>query len=172
MAAARKNLDAFIRGKGGRAPMVDASTKATGKDGTLKANFENGTVYLKAKSGAVRVKWSKGEAVAVPAGIYRVFNYAVEAEKDGVFWCLSGSGPAGRIVEIKAGEETKLELDLAVHVKLQTFKEEGELVANLSIGGDGGMGLSVIKVDNRVPVSFEIQDGDGKKLAGKGMSYG
>lgn len=158
-----------------RAPKVDASTKPNRGDGRVKPNFESGSVYLvpeDKKGSPVRILVKKGGAAPVPAGTYRVFNYAIETEKDGAFWCLSGSGPQGRIVEVKAGAETKLDLDLSVHADLKVNAHRGKVKATLGISGDSGLRVVVIKGEALVPVSLEVQDGASKKLAGAAMPYG
>lgn len=176
----RRDLIAFARSGADPVQRIDGATKSPEGCGTLTSDVARGSVLLVpreegAAPGRVRVFWEAGDKSRgrpVPAGTYRVFNYVIEAEKDGAFWCLSGSGPSGRTVEIAAGGETKLELDGQIHLSLDTRKSRAKLAVMLGITGDHGMGLSVIRGADRVPVSFELQDAAGKRLDGAKMPYG
>jgi hypothetical protein len=138
-------------------------------------NFSKGAVLLvpKKEGKPVRVVFAqKDDAPPVAEGTYRVANYAIEATHKDAYWALSGSGPGGQTVEVKAGKNTKLEIDGCVNVKVVADRVKNDVRCCIMISGDSGMGLTVINVDKQTPLTFELRDGAGKKLDGGDMAYG
>lgn len=159
------------------ATRIDASTKPpTGPAGRVTAPFEAGSVLLGAVAidgDAIRLVWKKGDkALAVPAGRYMVRHWSIEKQHEGETWIMSVSGPTGRVVEVKAGEELALDLDTKVHVQGQLRRHGKSTRLQLSITGGDGMGLSVIRKDKLVEIGYRIEGANGKEV-GKGvMTYG
>lgn len=123
--------------------------------------------------GPVRLVYArKGEAVAVPAGRYRVRNYSIETRHQGEFWALSASGPCGRAVEIEAGTVAALEIDPRVQLKVHAVPHGHEVRVSLMVQGDSHMGLSVIRLDDRVKPAYRLTGADGKTVAEGSLTYG
>lgn len=155
------------------APRVDADTKKRDGDGEVTVNFGRGSLYLLAGHDAVRLVFSaKDQALPLAPGTYRVFNYAVEAERDGEFWALSGSGPDGRQIVVKAGERTAVEIDTRVHLHVAARVQNGNVAFNAMLGGDSKMGITVLRGEKQIPLSFETRDRAGSRVDGADLAYG
>lgn len=115
---------------------------------------------------------AEGDEVDVPAGSYRLRNYAVVRAREGVDWTLSGSGPGEVAVEVRPGETTRLVVDAELHVELKAARHGAEVRANLPIVGHRGMGVSLYRGDRRVEARLEVRGGDGARLAGAPLQYG
>ncbi len=107
----------------------------------------------------------------MPAGTWHVRNYRIEKTHEGVEWFLSGSASPGPAIEIKEGEESKLEIDETVRLKVRTQRHQGKVMIQFGIAGNDGVGLSVVR-DNARPVpKWRVTSGE-TELASGDCSYG
>jgi hypothetical protein len=154
------------------APRVTAASKAEARDGTVSVNFAAGALWVAPEKhgsapGPARLVFAKeGQALPLKAGAYRIRNYAIERELKGEYWAVSGSGPNGQTFEVKPGQETKLQIDPRVHLKVAAAAKGDEVMVCFSIQGDSKMGLSVLRGDGRVPTLYAIGDQKGKAQYG------
>ncbi len=140
------------------------------KYGTLSVPFETGSVYLaSAERGDFRVVWNGGGVREVPVGRYRATHYQVEITKDGIDWLLSGK--SDKPVEIADGKETRLDLDVRVHLAFSLKITHHGALVQLMITGDGA-GLSIIRNGRLVDLRYQLLDGDRRELSAGPMKYG
>ena len=135
------------------------------------------SVLLTPASGGspVRLVWARNqgsESRALPAGKYRVQQYAVTRRDRGKLeWQLWASGAKGRTIEVKRGERTKLELDPRVNIRsMARFTKRG-LQVTIAPTGDHHMGVTIVKNGTRVPAEYQLV-GPTKALATGALSYG
>jgi hypothetical protein len=129
--------------------------------GRVTVNFTQGYVVLvpegKKNMDGVRLVFdAKERSHEVAAGRYRVRRYVVE---DGE-WAIWATGP-GRVVTVAKGETTKIELDLAIQLRMQAQKHGARLQVGGAFSGDTGMGLSLVHGDARVVVRWEVGEESG-----------
>ena len=140
-------------------------------------NFARGAILLKPRRkdsapGPVRLVFSKkDEALPLPPGVYRVKNYTIETTHEGTYWALSGSGMHGKVVRIRRGKASTLEIDSHVRLNVVASRTDEGVGCCAIVQGDGDMGLTVIRDTKRVPISFEVRDRDGKRIDGTDMTY-
>lgn len=170
-----------------RPARVDADTPVTAEKGTLVANIEEGYLLLLPKglekpkkdaprdlSVGLRLLWKKDDKTrgrAVPEGVYQVRRYVASREdpKTGE-WTLLGTGE-GRSVSVKAGQETKVTLDLDVKFEAQAVRKGTKVSIGGAFKGDRDMGLTVLRNMRRLEVSWKVMDGKQDVAAG-GCTYG
>lgn len=142
---------------------LESPKPAVAKDaGRVSANFETGYVVLvpegKANCDGIRLTYTKTDRTReIAAGKYTVRRYVIENGE----WAVWATG-AGRAVTVKAGETTKLELDLDVQLKMTVMKHGKKTQIGGSFSGDSGMGLSLLKGDARVVVKWEVAEDTGE----------
>lgn len=129
-------------------------------------------MLLVSHDASVRLAWSgEKKPVAVPAGAYHMRNFRVERKHGGVEWFISGTAAPGPKVEVKEGEDTKLEIDETVRLDVSARRARGKIHFGFTITGHEGMGLSVVK-DEALPIpAWSVVRGD-QKLAGGDCAYG
>lgn len=179
----RQELIDWFGGKRQERPAREDAARAAGpEEGTIVPGFERGSVLLWPEGDGgerrpVRLVWA-GEAKAaperaVPAGDYVVRNYKIQrADAAGTEWQIWGSGAAGRKVRIDAGSRATLDLDLSVHVKPMAMDKGRQVQLGLGVTGDSGLGLTVIRGQDRVPATAVIRDAGGKALTKADLRYG
>jgi hypothetical protein len=175
----RKDLVAFLESK--QAPQltrVDDNSKAADGAGRVTVNFDDGYLALAPKGRenlpATRLVWAKGDKESqrpLAAGEYEVRRYVVTRKDDtGLLWHLWADGN-GRPVVVKAGAETRIEMDLDVTFKNQTKADGKKIAAGGGFSGDSHMGLSLVRDNRRVTPRWKIMAG-GKELASGDCGYG
>jgi hypothetical protein len=157
---------------------VDAAAPATPGGGTVTANVEEGYVVLvptgKDAGLGVRLVWTKNDAQRarpVPAGAYQVRGYAVvRQDAQGTRWTVHASG-LGRTVTVQRGQETKLELDLAVTLNVKPFVMQGKPAIGGTLRGDSDMGLTLCRGAERITIGWKALAG-GKEIASGNCNFG
>ena len=183
----RRALVAFLGSDTAPRPArVDAETAIGPDKGTVVANIEEGYLHLAPKQEkprknepieiltGYRLAWKKDEKERrrpVPAGTYYVRRYVASRDdpKTGE-WTIMATG-VGRAVEVKAGQETKVTLDLDVTFEAQPGRKGAKAVIGGRFTGDREMGLSVFKNNRRLEVGWKVMDGKQDVAAG-GCAYG
>lgn len=121
-------------------------------------------LVLEGKTSAegIRLSWKSGESGsrrAVSPGRYQVRRYVVvRRDEKGVEWNLWAAGP-GRAVEVGAGRETRIDLDLDVTLKSMLDRKAQRVGIGGGFTGDSGMGLSLVKDTARIDPRWEIVSG-------------
>lgn len=155
------------------APRVDAETARRDGDGEVTANVERGSLLLVSGHDAVRLVFTeKDQALPVAPGTYRIFNYAIETERDGEFWALSGSGPNGKSIVVTEGKRTIVKLDTRIHLSVVAQVNKGNVAACAGLSGDSKMGISILRGEKQIPLSFEIRNRSGERVDGGDLAYG
>lgn len=154
--------------------VLDAPSAPQAGEGSLSTNLKAGVVLLEdAKGQAFRLSWQASEAAAersrsLPAGAYKLRTYRILGEADGVQWHVSASAPKIQMLEIRAGQETPLELAMGIEIDA---KRHGQR-AQMSITGHRGAGLSIYRDGVRIPMGYRILDRHGEELITGAMTYG
>lgn len=116
----------------------------------------------KAPGEGIRLSWKSGESGArrsVGPGRYQIRRYVVvRRDERGVEWNLWAAGP-GRAVEVKANQETRIDLDLDVTLKSMLRRNGSRVGVGGAFSGDSGMGLSLVKDKARIDPKWEIASG-------------
>lgn len=114
----------------------------------------------------------KQEAVALPAGRYRLRHFVIETTYKDEYWAISGTNPKGKQVVIRPGKSSTLEIDPTILFHTASKKELDAVHINFSILGDARVGLSILHNEARVPIEYRLFDGRGTTLASGIMNYG
>ncbi len=157
---------------------MEASSSPAAGAGFVTSSFEDGYVILveqgQALSDGVRVVWSKGDREqrrAVAPGRYQVRRYVISRrDKEGVEWNVWATG-LGREVEVRAGAETRIELDPDVTVKTHFMWAGAKVGLGGGFKGDSGMGLSLVRDEARVALPFQVSSAGRVNGTGEG-AYG
>ncbi len=183
----RRPLLAYLAAESTPRPArVDAESPITPDLGTVTANIEEGYLHLAPKQEkpkknqptelltGYRLVWKKDEKERrrpLPEGVYFVRRYAVSREdaKTGE-WTILATGE-GRSVSVKAGEETKVTLDLDVTFESRPSLKGTKITVGGLFKGDRDMGLSVFRNGRRLEVGWKVFDGK-QDLAAGGCAYG
>lgn len=149
------------------------SAQKTG-EGTLSTNLKAGELFLEDAEGqAYRLTWQASEEAAgrtrsLPAGAYKLRTYRILGDGDAANWHVSASAPKIQMVEIRAGQDTALELVTSIQI---TSKRHGKQ-AQMSITGHQGAGLSIYRDALRIPMRYRLMDDHGEELLSGAMTYG
>ncbi len=170
--------------KRGRPTRIDAPPADSKKDGKnasphVEPTFGAGSVVLARGDRLFTLVWSSKDTAktrrrALPAGEYRVRTTRIEGQKDGAWWFLSSTGPAGegRKVRVTKRDATKFSIADTVVFEAIVRQHRGKMMLGFSIAGTDGRGLSVYRDGKRVPVAYKILGKKGKTLAQGTMNYG
>lgn len=137
--------------------------------------FAQGSVLLAEVEGEreYRLVWEEREPLWVPAGEWRVKNYRIEAHDDnGEMWTLSATGRRDATVRVEDGGEVEIPLASRVAVRVEAPMEHGQLTGRIVFGGDGRMGATVIRGNERVEPEMVVLDAEGNELRRVPMAYG
>lgn len=150
---------------------VDETARAADGCGTVTSNIEEGYVTLvpegRPMAEGTRLVFTKeAKKLPVSAGNYRVRRYVVD-KGDWEIWATGN----GRAVEVTAGAETKLTLDLDVKLKYGPMVKGAKVTLCGSFNGDSGMGLSLVHGDARIVVGWKVTQ-SGKELGSGECAYG
>ena len=193
----RRALLAFLVSESApRLARVDAETPVTADKGTVVANIEEGYLLLVPKdremirekgkekgkdieypkdlAAGFRIVWKKDERERgrpVPEGEYRVRRYVISRDdpKTGE-WTLWATGE-GRAISVKAGQETKVTLDVDVKFETQAARKGTKVTIGGAFKGDRDMGLTILRNKRRLEISWKVLDGK-QDLAAGGCAYG
>ncbi len=169
----RDAIIAWVNSAAPQLPRVDAKSPAPKSAGRASVNFDEGYVLLvpqdKGLDAGLRLVWSrddKEKTRAIPPGTYALRRYAV-SKGDWQIWATG----KGRAVEVREGEETKIELDLAVTLKTSVSSRGNRANVGGNFVGDSGMGLSLLKGEDRITVGWKALR-SGKILGSGDCTYG
>ncbi len=182
----RASLMAFIAAETSPRPTrVEAETPITLDQGTVSCNIEEGYLLLAPKPEkpkknepmqvltGYRLVWKRDEKELrrpVPEGRYTVRRYVASRDdpKTGE-WTIMATG-MGRAVEVKAGQETKVRLDLDVAFEARPGRKGAKVIVGGIFKGDRDMGVSIFKNNRRLEISWKVMDGK-QDLAAGGCTY-
>ena len=161
-----------------RLPRVEAGAKAPENSGTVTVNFDDGYLLLapegSGREHGTRLVWKRGEKETprpLAPGRYLLYRYVVSRLDDQkVEWTLNASGKQ-KIIEVKPGEETRVNLDLSVTLAAKLVLKKGRVVIGGAFRGDGGMPLTVIRGERRIPAAWAVLIG-GREVASGEAPYG
>ncbi len=134
------------------------------------------SVVLHGKDGAVTLSWRGGEgaerARGVAPGTYRRGTTRVEAEHEGARWTLTASGAPEATLELAAEVATSLNIPAVVRFAPKAKLQHGKLQLGMQITAPDGRGVSVLRGNERPPVTWRVLDAEGKELVTGKMTWG
>lgn len=159
-------LQDHLKSRSDRPLLVEPRVVARSDQGTLVSNLEEGEVFLKKESQVYRLVWTKEEKArqrALGAGQYTLLGFRALKGK----WFLSTAGGKDKF-NLKAGEVTKLVLDLSVKVEFKAKRKGDSYFLGMGIQGDRGKGVSLYREGKRIRVGYRFTPGG----ASGSMNYG
>ena len=157
---------------------VDAGTRRKRGDGSLAISFAAGPLMLEparegSAPGPVRLVYSAdGQALPLPAGEYKVKNYTIEKKHKGDYWALSATCIDVPKVLIRSGQKSTLQLQRGIKLDIEAYQDAKGIVCNAGVWGHPVSGATLIHKKTRVPLSFRILDGSGRKIEEGKLTYG
>ncbi len=166
----RQSLVAWLKAAARERPALvsePASQEAPG--GRVEVAFADGSLlFLPESSGQADTRTPqrlvferrKPGARALPAGRWRLAGYRLQRlDKEQTLWQLWGAGKAERVLDIKAGEVTKLALDERAGVRVQWSIKGEKFQGGLAVTGDAGLGATLMAGKERVPARMVLRAG-------------
>ena len=146
------------------------------KTGAIRADVEDAFAIVVDEEGTpTRLSWEKSERESrdesplreLAPGRYRVIRYGVAREEEDATWRISVTGRKILELEVKTGEETKLEL--SAHIRVGRHLAHGQV--SMTIQDRNKAGLTIYKDGARIPVEYVVEK-DGRELARGQVRYG
>lgn len=140
----------------------------------MTASFDAGDLYLVDETGqSFRLSWTGQEdgdarALALPAGEYVLKTYRIVRDRGDERWHVSATKESIQEVEVRAGENTVVEIDDSIRVSSKLAIGQAQMM----IAGEHGAGLSIYRDGKRIPIEFRVVDEKGALLASGHMRYG